>query len=177
MTTYEYDAFGNPVKSAANGWPQLIREASAVVRGRGKKLTVHIDGPPGRGGAMNMVSDWRSWITEGLIDGVTGKALWPGASFSREVVALAHAHRVPVSYAPYCNNFIEDRSTTNHIGDSPAGCHVPVDRLIHWGRAHGYDSFLFYECASALRARPDGSIGFRPNAEPLRAVMHSHFIP
>lgn len=179
---WETDDFDHDLwrRVRGDGWTQFIREASAVVRGRGKKLTVHIDGhfdgAPGRGGAMNMVSDWRSWITERLIDGVTGKALWPGASFSRDVVALAHAHHVPVSYAPYCNNFFEDRSTANHIGDSPAGCHIPVDRLIHWGRAHGYDSFLFYECASALRARPDGSIGFRCNAEPLREVMRRHFI-
>jgi len=161
------------------GWTQLIREASAIVRGRGKQLTVHIDGhfdnAPGAGGAMNIVTDWRSWLEEGLVDRVTGKALWPGASYSREVMALAHAKGIPVSYAPYCNNFFEDRRTTNHIGDSPRGCEVPVDRLIDWGREYGYDSFLFYECASALRAAPDGTVGFRQGAEALRAVMQRHF--
>jgi hypothetical protein len=51
------------------------------------------------------------------------------------------------------------------------------ESLIRWGRSSGYDGFVFYECASALRARPDGTIGFRPNAEGLRAVMQKHFRP
>jgi hypothetical protein len=161
------------------GWTQFIREASAVVRARGKKLVLHIDGyfdgAPGTGGAMNLVCDWRTWLEEGLADEVTGKSLWPQSSLAREVLTLAHAKGVPVSYGPYCNNFFEDRRTTNHIGDSPAGCEVPVERLIEWGRASGFDRFLFYECASALRARPDGTVGFRPNAEPLRPVMQRHF--
>lgn len=163
------------------GWTQFIREASKVVRGRGKKLAVHIDAPfdgaPGTGGAMNMISDWRTWLEEGLVDRVTGKALWPGSSFSRDVLALAHAKGVPVTFAPYCNNLFEDRRTPNHMGDSPVGCTLPVESLIQWGKQSGYDRFLFYECASALRAAPDGAIGFRPNAEPLRAVMQRHFTP
>lgn len=174
---FDYDLWR---RIRGEGWTQFIREASAVVRGRGKPLTLHVDGhydaAPDRGGTMNIIYDWRTWFDEGLLDRVTGKALWPGASFSREVMALAHARGIPVSYAPYCNNFFEDRSSTNHLGDSPRGCEVPVDRLIAWGKAFGYDSFLFYECASALRARPDGTIGFRANAEPLRAVMRRHFV-
>jgi hypothetical protein len=173
---FDYDLWR---RIRGEGWTQFVREASAVVRARGKKLTVHIDehfdNAPGLGGAMNMVTDWRSWLEESLIDGVTGKALWPGASFSREAVELAHAKGVPVSYAPYCNNFFEDRSTMNHLGGSPIGCEIPVRRLIEWGKANGYDSFLFYECASALRAAPDGTVGFRPNATPLRDVMQKHF--
>jgi len=173
---FDYDLWR---RVRGEGWTQFIREASAVVRGYGKPFIVHLDGwydhAPGTGAAMNLVCDWRSWLEEGLIDRITGKALWPGASFSREVLALAHAHGVPVSYDPYCNNFFEDRRTTNHLGESPAGCAVPVDRLIAWGKAFGYDSFNFYECASALRARPDGTIGFRANAEPLREVMQRHF--
>jgi hypothetical protein len=161
------------------GYTQFLREASAEVRARGKTLTVHIDGyfdgPPGAGGAMNIVSDWRTWLEEGLADRVTGKSLWPQSSLALEVLALAHAKGVPVSYDPYCNNFFEDRSSTNHIGDSPQGCAVPVERLIDWGRRAGFDSFAFYECASALRARPDGAIGFRKNAEPLRDVLQRHF--
>ena len=161
------------------GWTQFIREASQVVRSRGKTLAVHIDayfdGAPGTGGGMNMVSDWRTWLDEGLVDRVTGKALWPGSSFAREVLALAHAKGVPVTFAPYCNNMFEDRRTPNHIGDSPIGCTLPVERLIQWGKQSGYDRFLFYECASALRAAPDSTIGFRPNAEPLRGIMQCHF--
>ena len=161
------------------GWTQFIREASALVRGRGKKLTLHIDGhfdgAPGTGGAMNLVSDWRVWLKEGLVDQVTGKSLWPQSSLAREVLALAHEKGVPVSYDPYCNNFFEDRTSPNHIGDSPKGCEVPVERLIRWGRESGFDSFVFYECASALRAKPDGTVGFRKNAEPLRDVMRRHF--
>ncbi|MCE9590207.1 MAG: hypothetical protein K8S99_06750 [Planctomycetes bacterium] len=162
-----------------DGWTQFIREAAAVVRARGKKIVLHIDGhfdhAPGTGAAMNMVCDWRTWLEEGLADRVTGKALWPGASFSREVVALAHAKGVPVSFTPYCNNFFEDRSTMNHSGDSPRGCEIPVDRLIRWGREAGYDGFTFYECASALRAAADGSVRPRPGAEPFGAMMKRHF--
>jgi hypothetical protein len=178
---WETDAFDHDLwrRIRGEGWTQFLREASAMVRGRGKTLTLHIDGyfegAPGTGGGMNLASDWRTWLEEGLADRVTGKSLWPGSSLSREVLALAHAKGIPVSYAPYCNNFFEDRRTPNHIGDSPAGCEVPVDRLIDWGRRGGYDRFVFYECASALRARPDGTIGFRANAEPLRDVMRRHF--
>jgi hypothetical protein len=166
-------------KIRGEGWTQFIREASAYVRSRGKKFVAHIDGhydnPPHSSGAMNIIWDWRSWINEGLCDGVTGKALWPNSTFSYEVLELAHKHGVTVSYAPYCNNFFEDRTSINHVGDSPEGCEIPVERLIEWGRRSGYDSFLFYECGSALRAAPDGSVSFRPNAEPLREVMQRQF--
>ncbi len=162
-----------------DGWTQFIREAAAVVHGRGKTLAAHIDGhfdgAPGTGGSTNMVSDWRAWIEEGLLDRVTGKSLWPESSLSREVLAVAHARGVPVSYAPYCNNFFEHVRSANHLGDSPGGCEVPVERLIRWGRSSGYDSFVLYECASALRAAPGGTVGFRANAEPLRAVLQRHF--
>jgi hypothetical protein len=173
---FDYDQWR---KIRGEGWTQFIREASELVRSRGKKMIVHIDshfdGVPGAGGAMNMECDWHSWIAEGLCDGVTGKALWPNSSFSYDVLELAHRHGVPVSYAPYCNNFFEDRMSTNHIGDSPQGCEIPVERLIEWGRRSGYDSFLFYECASALRADESGNVNFRPNASPLRDVMQRHF--
>jgi len=161
------------------GYTEFVREASALVRSRGKKLTLHIDGhydsAPGLGGAMNIHWDWRTWLEEGLADRVTGKALWPGTVYAREVMALAHAKGLPVSYAPYCNNFFEIPGNSNHLGDSPNGCHVPVERLINWGKEHGYDSFLFYECASALRAAEDGSVDFRPGAAPLREVLQRHF--
>lgn len=161
------------------GYTQFLREASQLTRARGKKFVAHIDGyfdaPPGYGGGMNILADWREWIEEGLLDGVTGKALWPASHLSREVLRLAHAHHLPVTFVPYCNNFFEDRSTTNHIGDSPPGCHTPVERFIEFGKQHGYDAFGFYECASALRASHDGSVGFRRNAEPLREVMQRHF--
>jgi hypothetical protein len=161
------------------GWTRFIREASAEVRARGKTLAIHIDGyfdgPPGAGGAMNILCDWRDWLREGLVDRVTGKALWPQSRLSRSVLELAHAKGIPVTYAPYCNNFFEDRRTANHLGDSPEGCTEPVGRLIDWGRRSGYDSFLFYECASALRANPDGTIGFRKHADPLRQVMRARF--
>jgi hypothetical protein len=173
---FDYNAWR---RIRGEGWTQFIREASAAVRGRRKEFATHIDGhfdgAPGTGGAMNIVCDWRAWIEEGLLDRVTGKALWPDASYSREVLALAHAKGIPVTFAPYCNNFFEKREAVNHQGDCPVGCATPVERLIEWGQRSGYDSFLLYECASALRARPDGTIHFRPNAEPLRRVLQDHF--
>ncbi len=179
--TDDFD-YGQWRRIRGDGWTQFIREASKVVRARGKKLTVHIDdyfdGASGTGGAMNMVCDWRSWIEEGLCDRVTAKGSWPGSSFAREILALAHSKGVPVTFAPYCNNFFEDRSKgnhANHLGDSPVGCAVPVERFIEWGKRGGYDSFLFYECASPLRATATGQVNFRPNAEPLRDVMKRHF--
>jgi hypothetical protein len=178
---WETDAFDYDLwrRIRGEGWTQFIREAAAVVHGRGKTLALHIDsffdGAPGTGGGLNIVCDWRSWLNEGLADRVTGKSLWPDAQFSREVLALAHAKGIPVTYAPYCNNFFEDRRSTNHIGDSPKGCEIPVARLMEWGRQSGYDSFLFYECASALRAKSDGTLHFRHNAEPLRRVLQEQF--
>lgn len=162
------------------GLTQFLREASALVRGRGKPLTLHIeshvDNAPGTGGAMHIDYDWRGWLREGLANRVTGKSLWPGQSFSRDVVSLAHSLGITVSYAPYCNNFFEDRMTMNHVGGSPVGCEVPVNRLIELGREYGYDSFVFYECASALRATPEGTIRYRqPGAPALRQVMQRHF--
>jgi hypothetical protein len=139
----------------------------------------YFDGAPGRGGAMNIVCDWRSWISEGLCDRVIAKGVWPGSTFAREILALAHAHGVPVTFAPYCNNFFEDRTHgnhPNHLGDSPVGCEVPVARLIDWGKRGGYDRFLFYEAASPLRATSNGAVNFRPNAEPLRGVMRRQFL-
>jgi hypothetical protein len=178
---WETDEFDQDLwrRIRGEGWTQFIREASAMVRGRGRKLMVHLDstfdGAPGRGGGMNIVCDWRTWLEEGLVDGVTGKSLWPGTSLAREVLALAHARGVPVSYAPYGNNFFEKPAGLNHVGDSPVGCEIPVERLIQWGRTGGFDSFVFYECASALRAAPDGTVAFRQGAEPLREVMRRHF--
>jgi hypothetical protein len=173
---FDYDLWR---RIRGEGYTQFIREASALVRARGKKLTLHIDGhfdnPPGYGGAMNLVCDWRSWINDGLVDIVTGKSLWPGAHFSRQVVEAAHAKGIPVTYAPYCNNFFEDRRTPNHIGDSPAGCHVPVERHIKWGKGYGYDSFLFYEEASAIWAGRDETVFFRPNAGPVKDVFVREF--
>lgn len=169
---FNYDVWR---KVRGDGYTQFIREASAVVRARGKKLTVHIDGhfdgPPGLGGAMNLVCDWRKWIDEGLVDSITGKSLWPGNVLSRQVLEAAHAKGIPVTYCPYLNNFFEDRSTMNHIGDSPKGCHVPVDRHIAWGKAFGYDGFVFYEEASALWAGADETVFFRPNAGPVKDVV------
>lgn len=161
------------------GWTQFVREASALTRSRGKKFVAHVDAHYDNAshlpGPMNIVKDWKIWLHEGLLDGITGKALWPESSFAREVLQLAHSKGVPVSYGPYCNNFFEDRSTMNHVGGSPKGCEIPVERLIHWGRKAGFDSFLFYECASALRAAEDGTVDFRPNATPLRQVMQRNF--
>ena len=161
------------------GFTQFVREASAVIRSRGKKVIAHLDGhydhAPGLGGSMNMIVDWRTWLEEGLIDRVTGKSLWPETSFAREVMTLAHAKGVPVTYGPYCNNFFEDRRTMNHVGASPVGCEKPVERLIDWGRRAGFDGFVFYECASALRAAADETIGFRANAAPVRDVFQRAF--
>jgi hypothetical protein len=161
------------------GWTQFIREMSAVVRARGKKVYVYIesyfDAAPGTGGGMNITFDWRQWLNEGLVDGVTAFSVWPGSSLMRDLVNKAHAKGVPVTYTAYCNNFFEDRSTMNHIGPSPVGCEVPVDRLIQWGKESGYDGFGFYEEASALWATEQQTVVFRPNAQPLRDVMQKHF--
>lgn len=161
------------------GYTQFIREAAQVIRARGKKVTLHIDGfydrAPGRGGAMNMAFDWKVWFHEGLIDHVTGKSLWPDSALAREVLALAHEKGITVTYVPYCNNFFEDRSTMNHVGASPVGCEKPVERLIQWGRAAGFDGFGFYEGASALWAAADETVGFRPNASPVGEVFRREF--
>jgi hypothetical protein len=173
---FDYDKWR---KVRGEAYTQFLREVSQEVRQRGKKMAVHIDsnfdGAPGHGGAMNLVCDWQSWIDEGLMDRITAKSLWPGSTPARQVLAAAHARNIPVHYNPYLNNFFEDKSTINHVGDSPKGCHIPVERHIAWGKEFGYDGFVFYECASALWADENQTVFFRPNAAPVKDVVRKFF--
>lgn len=153
-------------------YTQFIREAKALTRRYGKPLGLHVENclgfAPEEGPPMHMHFDWQTWIEEGLPDSITGKSIWPGSKFARELLHRAHAKGIPVVYTPYTNNFWAD-----YDGSNPrTGGERNVDALIEWGFWEGYDAFQFYEGACVVAATPEG--GVKMLAPALRDIFHKH---
>jgi hypothetical protein len=132
-------------------YTQFYREASALVRGSGRKLGLHIsrtmDIEPERGAAMEMHFDWRTWLDENLADSVTMKEVWPRTPMAEEVLAHARPHGTPLVFSPFANN----------IWRQPGGAEVCANR-IRQARDGGFDGFQYYENCAIVQPRPDGRI-------------------
>jgi len=144
----------------------FYREARALTQSFGKPLGLHVSQTmctePEFGCAMDIHWDWRAWLDDGLADSVTMKEVWPRTRFAEDVLSHARPMGIPVIFCPYANN----------LWGSSGGERVVADR-IRLAREGGYDGFQYYECASVMRARPDGALVMRQPA--LRDVFRRNF--
>lgn len=132
-------------------YSEFYRQASQLVRSRGKRLGLHI-GPieemdPKIGGALDMHWDWRSWIDQGLADSVTMKELWPCTRLAEDVLDHTRRRGIPVIFSPFGISIMQRSDTLKICGDR---CRLAIE--------HGFDGFQFYESAAILEATIDGRV-------------------
>lgn len=161
-------------------YTEFLREASALVRARGKKLQVHLHAEAFRpeltfgqqhGFPANIEFQWRRWIEEGLVDEVHLRTSWFEAAedplgakeTSRsklttaladpvvdEMLTLATQHKLPV--------------TLNRYIGRAAGLAEYLDDIAHAkrdGRITRFDVYEFFDLAQASPDRP----GLTPKGE------------
>jgi hypothetical protein len=125
----------------------FLRQASQLARSRGKRFHMHIEdmyqGPADEPSPMGLSLTWRTWIEEGLCDGVTLKTLNMNShdsAFGRDVVALCHQHDIPVSLSP----FIHSAFQAPHSAE-----------LLESYRNSSIDAFNIYEYATLFLVSPE----------------------
>ena len=152
-------------------YTSFVRETSHRLRKAGKKMQVHLhteafrpDPCPGQlmGFPANIHFDWKMWLNEGLVDGVTLRTSWfealedpPGQvdrcrlskaltdALVEEVLNLTQELGLPV----YLNRYIKlPIAIEEYVSD--------LESVFHDDRFAGLD---VYEVAHVLRAAPDGS--------------------
>ena len=147
-------------------YTRFIREASRRVRSAGKKFQVHVHaeafGPdPCHGQLMgfpaNLEFDWRTWLLEGLADGITLRTTWfeaPEAdrgllhnalddSVVEEALALCNRKGIPV----YLNRYLKRTvSMQEYVSD--------LEQIYRDPRFAGFD---VYEYAHLSRPNPKGT--------------------
>ena len=163
----------------------FIRESSHRVRAAGKKMQVHVHTESFRPGPChgqmmgfpaNIRFDWKGWLREGLVDGITLRASWFEALESpseeqahrsrlsetladpvmREALALANEMGVPVYLNRYINRAI---GIDEYLADLAT---ILGDR-----RFAGFD---LYEWGHIARPTPDGArlVSYRGRVERIR---------
>ena len=147
-------------------YTRFIREASQRIRSAGKKFQVHVHaeafGPdPCHGQLMgfpaNLEFDWRTWLLQGLADGITLRTTWfeaPEAdrgllhnalddSVVDEALALCNRNGIPV----YLNRYLKrTNSMQEYVSD--------LEQIYHDPRFAGFD---VYEYAHLSRPNPAGT--------------------
>ena len=150
----------------------FVRETVAQARGLGKKTQFHLHTEafrpdPVHGQLMsfppNMHFDWRSWVEEGLFDGITFRTSWfeawedppctqpnrqrlataLGERYADESLTFAHRAGVPL----YLNRYlVRAIGIEQYLSD--------LENTFNDPRFSGFD---LYECVSLARATPDVS--------------------
>jgi hypothetical protein len=151
------------------GYTEFLREVKKMTASYQKPLGVHISPSEGVGpeigAAMNIDWDWRTWIAENLVDSVTMKEVFPGSRLAQEILALTCPKGISTVLSLYAN----------HLWSTPGGEDVSR-RWIQVAMQQGYDGYQFYECASVIQAREDGSITMNQPAlaEVFREIPREH---
>jgi hypothetical protein len=140
----------------------FLREASRMIRARGKKMQLHLnveflrpDPRPSRYLAYpwNVEFDWRGWLREGLADEATLRTFQYtpefvlNDGFSQEIIAECQKRSIPLHYNRYVG--VPGRPASAFVAD--------LERIRRDGRFRG---FIIYESASFLV--PDGGDGLSP---------------
>ena len=160
---------GDPARIArlrGRHYTRFIREASRRIRSAGKKFQVHVHaeafGPdPCHGQLMgfpaNLEFDWRTWLLEGLADGITLRTTWfeaPEADrgllhnalddpLVEEALALCNRRGIPV----YLNRYLKRAvSMREYVSD--------LEQICHDSRFAGFD---VYEYAHLSRPNSNGT--------------------
>jgi len=123
---------------------QLMREASAFLRERGKKCQVHLGhyvaADKRQYGVLNLYHDWKTWLREGLVDGV---------SFQDETVDSPHWHEVRELTDEMGIPFYYRR---RHSAQRPGETWTDLEaRLSREASDFGMDGMILYENFSAIR--------------------------
>ena len=180
-------------------YTSFIREASDRVRRAGKRFQVHVHADTFRPDAVheamswmqaNVQFDWKTWLREGLVDGITlrigaetlepgpegvaRRSKFPHAALSKtladpvgtEALALAQELGVPVYFNRYVTRPLG--GTDEYVSD--------LESVFHDDRFAGLD---LYELASMVRPSPDGSrlVPVEDRVEGIRAKAAELGIP
>jgi len=154
-------------------YTDFVRETSGLVRGRGRKLQVHLHAEAWRphpvfgqqhGLPANLDFQWRRWLEEGLVDEATLRTSWfeaaedpLNAAATRrsrldealadpvvgEMLAVAAARRVPVTL----NRYIGRAARLDEYLDD-------LTRAMRDGRLAGFDVYEFFDLAQSDPHRP-----------------------
>ena len=88
------------VEIISERYTDFYRKASRLIRGRGKRVQMHVNLLGRR--YMGMKWDWERWIAEGLTDEITLKNLWPGDEAQLDRIApLAKARGIALHSCPW----------------------------------------------------------------------------
>ena len=152
-------------------YTSFVRETSQRLRRAGKKMQVHLhteafrpDPCPGQlmGFPANIHFDWKTWLKEGLVDGITLRTSW----FEALEDPPGQVHRSRLSRALADPVVEEALNLTQELGlpvylnryvKLPVGIEEYVSDLESIFHDHRFAGFDVYEFAHVVRATPDGS--------------------
>ena len=145
-------------------YTKFVRECSEMVRGRGCRMQhfVHplMDGLWTRPNTINNVPatfefDYRSWLREGLLDGLCLRPHWKDLNdvryFGDMVGAQARLFGVDMFYANQTGPLNKAAS------DNEIGVHIPAE-LNHVRNSDLYDGFILYEAAGVMGFDESGTM-------------------
>lgn len=169
-------------------YTEFLRQASARIRGKGKRTHVHLHAEafrpnPCHGQLMgfpdNIHFDWRTWLRAGLVDSATLRASWwEGLEDPPGKGAVNRSRLANVLADPVVRKML----TAANEADVP----VTLNRYIH--RAVGIDEYIsyieaifrderfsgfdLYETANILRPTPTGTalVPYKDRLDKLRAT-------
>jgi uncharacterized lipoprotein YddW (UPF0748 family) len=139
----------NQVAIVADFLTQYYRQASRLIRGRGKKVQMHVQPLSRR--YMGIKWDWPTWVAEGLMDAITLKMAWPNDAAVLEKMRDAAARGIGLyscPFMPYESRLQRDGGVLDQFGT-----------MLQAARDGGVENgCILYETAHIVQMRPDGSI-------------------
>jgi len=141
-------------------YTEFMREAKKLTAARGKKLIAELESgievPASLDVRMQLPMEWRTWITEGIVDEVRMKWFTAESRFvHEEVLPLARKHEVPVHVISRCL----------HSGMGVRA--VEMARLMVGGACTaGLSGYGFYEHQDMMNLNPEGVPTLKGSVKP-----------
>ncbi|MDP6353636.1 MAG: hypothetical protein QF473_00935 [Planctomycetota bacterium] len=148
---------------AGEFYDRFVKAASLLCRENGKQIQHHIfivsDISPEERGPMNIYPNWRRWITEGWLDGVTLKEVSPGTSFFNEVMEAAATAEIETHYCKFLMRTMNTNWHDPNTQPAPNAAEI-ISKVIRSARDSGCDGHILYEGGAFLKGTTDGHVLF-----------------
>lgn len=124
---------------------EYYRQASRLIRARGKRVQMHVQPLTRR--YMGIKWDWQTWIAEGLMDEITLKGAWPGDSATLDKMRDAARKGILLHSCPRVVEW-NGKPPCDRLGEMMAAAESG-------GIENGC---IIYETANIIQLFPDGRI-------------------
>lgn len=159
-STEQYDraAF---CRLAGDFYDQFVEAASVLCRQNGKQIQHHIfvdsDISPEERGPMNIYPNWKRWITEGWLDGVTLKEVSPDTPFFNEIMDIAAEANIETHYCKFLMRTMNANWNDPNTKPAPNAAEI-ITEMIRTVSGAGCDGQILYEGASFLKGTEEGRV-------------------